>query len=445
MDQVLSGGFSVLGIARSGLAAANYLAAHGCDVLASDLRPLDQWPPVHPGVQIAAGVNRVRPGDTVVISPGVKPGSETFKMAHELGREVISDIELFSRLCPCPIVAITGTDGKSTTTTMVGEILRTTGRRVVVAGNIGNPVMGELDQLTPEDFVVLEVSCFQLIHVYTMAPRVAILTNIAKDHVDYHGSFEAYVEAKKRVMQAMGPGGTVIRFHEDPILASWVLPEGVRELDFGFLRPRGFGAWIEQGGLTFDLGLGPRRLLGTDQLKVIGGHNMLNALSAGLAGLAMGVSEEQVAAALAAFPGLEHRMELVEEIDGVRYYNDTKATNPHAAESVLNALDGEIILLAGGSEKGSDFTELGALIARKTRAVILNGQTRDRLAQAIPQGHPTYLTDTLEQAVQLARQLSRPGDKVVLAPACASFDQFIDFEHRGREFKRWVRGLAGKE
>jgi UDP-N-acetylmuramoylalanine--D-glutamate ligase len=436
-------GYSVLGIARSGLAAANWLAGRGLDVLASDLRPLKDWPidQLHPDVKIAAGENNVRAGDVVVISPGIKPGSETWNLAHALGSEVISDIELFARLCPCPIVAITGTDGKTTTTTMIGEIFRQAGRHVIVAGNIGNPVMGELDNLTPASVAVIEVSCFQLTHIYSLRPRVTVLTNIAKDHVDYHGSFEAYIQAKQRILQAQGPGDMVVWFAEDPILKTWEFPAGVVAQGFGLAEP-GPGAWCEAGLISYDLGNGPRGLLPVDELQVIGGHNWQNVQAAALATMALGISPAVIADTMKGFPGVEHRMELVAEVSGVRYYNDTKATNPHAAETVLNALEGGIILLAGGSEKGSDFSSFGQLIAKKTKAVVLNGQTRERLGQSIPAGHPVHMTETLEEAVSMAHELASAGDLVVLAPACASFDQFKDFEHRGREFKRWVKALV---
>ena len=437
---------SVLGIARSGLVAANWLAAAGADVLASDLRPRDQWPEgLDPRVKVADGRNEVREGDLVIISPGIRPDSPAYELAHARGREVWSDIELFGRLCPAPVIAITGTDGKSTTTAMIGDVFRACGRPPAVGGNIGIGAMGILDAVDPAGVAVLEISCFQLVHTLTLRPRVTVLTNIAEDHVDYHGSFDAYVTAKRRVLQASGAGDVVVLNRDDPILDAWTLPEGTRRFTFGAQHPVSTldAAWVEGGSIFVDLGDGPTPLLATDALRVVGGHNVLNAMSAALVGLAMGLDPEGVADALRAFPGLEHRMEFVDEVDGVRWFNDTKATNPHAAGAVLEAIDGPVVLIAGGSEKGSDFSALGPLIAARTRAAVLNGETRERLAAAIPAGHAVEMVESMEEAVRLAAGLARPGDMVVLAPACASFDQFKDFEHRGREFKRMVHALRG--
>ena len=430
---------SVLGIARSGFVAANWLAAAGADVLASDLRPKEKWPK---GLD---GRNEVREGDLVIISPGIRPGSPTFELAHARGREVWSDIELFGRLCPAPVIAITGTDGKSTTTAMIGQVFQACGLSPVVGGNIGTGAMGILDKVDPNGVAILEVSCFQLIHTLTLRPRVAVLTNIAEDHVDYHGSFDAYVDAKRRVLQTMGDGDAVVVNREDPILSAWDLPPGTRRLTFGFARPAETrdAAWVEDGKVFFDVDDGPEPWMYTGDLRVVGGHNVLNAMAASLTGVAMGLDRRLATEAIENFPGLEHRMEFVDEVNFVRWFNDTKATNPHAAGAVLEAVDGPVILIAGGSEKGSDFSELGKLIAERTRAVVLNGETRDRLAAAIPEGHPVVVVEGMEEAVSEAAGLAEEGDMVILAPACASFDQFNDFEHRGREFKRMVRALQG--
>jgi UDP-N-acetylmuramoylalanine--D-glutamate ligase len=443
-DELKGARISILGIARSGLAAANWLVAAGADVLASDLRPRDQWPEgLDPRVTIADGRNEVRDGDLVIISPGIRPDSETYAMAHRKGREVWSDIELFGRLCPAPIIGITGTDGKSTTTVMIGEVFKACGRPSVVGGNIGTGAMGVLDAVDPAGVAVLEVSCFQFVHVDTLRPKVAVLTNLAVDHVDYHGSFEAYVAAKRKILQAMGEGDTVVLNRDDPILRTWDMPTGTRRMTFGFARPEETrdAAWVEDGKVFFDVGDGPKAQMYTGDLRVVGGHNVLNAMAAGLCAAAMGLDLRRAVEALENFPGLEHRMEFVDEVDQVRWFNDTKATNPHAAGAVLEAIDGSVVLIAGGSEKGSDFEELGALIAERTKAVVLNGETRDRLAAAIPAGHRVEVVEGMEEAIQVAAQIAEAGDMVVLAPACASFDQYNDFEHRGREFKRLVRAL----
>ena len=206
MDSPSGRSYSVLGLARSGVAAANYLARHGARVVASDLKGADLLPldKLDPGVVVRAGENYVGEGDTVVISPGIRPGSATDTVARERGCEVISDIELFFRLCPCPVVAITGTDGKSTTTALIGALLEAAGRKVFVGGNIGNACMDGLEGLGPDDVAVLEISCFQLVNCHRLRPLAAVVTNIAEDHVEYHGSMEAYIAAKKRIFRNMG-------------------------------------------------------------------------------------------------------------------------------------------------------------------------------------------------------------------------------------------------
>lgn len=427
--------FSVLGLARTGVAAANYLARHGADVVASDSKPADRLPlgDLDGRIVVKAGENFVRRGDTVVISPGIKPGSPTWHLAHDLGNEVISDIELFYRLCPCPIIAITGTDGKSTTTSLIGNLLEAAGKRVFVGGNIGLGCMNGLEGLGPDDVAVLEVSCFQLTHCPTFRPRLAVVTNIAEDHVEYHGSTAAYIEAKQQVYANLGPGDVIVCNGDDPEISTWTFPDGVTVRRFGWRE--GLDSWADGSESHLPGGLvQPHR-----ELKLKGLHNIENVMAAALA-----TAEHfpAVLPALQSYAGLEHRMEYVATINGVEYYNDTKATNPHATTAVVNAFrDEPFWLLAGGHDKGSDFTELGALIAERTRGALLYGQTRIRIASAIPEGACVETMETLAEAVDRVHQLATPGEKVILAPACSSFDQFTDFEQRGRIFKELVRAL----
>ena len=436
---------SVLGLARSGLAAANWLAARGARVLVSDPKKAAELPvdKLHPSVELHPEGNFVREGDLVVISPGIKPSSAAWALAHAKGSEVISDIELFARLCPCPIAAVTGTDGKSTTVTLLHHLVEAWGRKAVLAGNIGFAVMDKLDELDANSVAVLEISCFQLTHTPSIKPKVSVFTNIAEDHVEYHGSMAAYIEAKKILMQNQGPGDSVVINADDQELLSWQMPAGVQRRLYGTTRPwvTAGRCWVEGNAIWLDEGPGPEKLVGAEELQIIGGHNLMNAMSAAQGALSLGVDRETLRRGLRSFSGLEHRMEFVRELDGVRWYNDSKATNPHAAGAVLEALEGGLIVIAGGSEKGSDFGDLGRLIAARTKAAVLNGGTAQRIADAIPAGHPVHLVPTLGEAILKARELARPGDLVVLAPACASFDQFKDFEHRGRVFKDLVRAL----
>jgi len=437
MSSVEGARYSVIGLARTGLAAANYLARHGADVLASDSRtredlPLDR---IDPAVKLHAGGNEVRPGDCVVMSPGLKPNNPVVAMAHKLGSEVISDIELFHRLCPCPIVAVTGTDGKSTTTTLVGRLIEAAGREAFTGGNIGVACMEGLEGLDESCVAVLEVSCFQLVHCFDFRPRSAVVTNIAEDHVEYHGSMEAYIEAKQRVFRAMGAGDRLVLNGDDPVLNGWSVRPEIAVRRFGWSRGR--DAWSDGKAILLD----GAPLVCLSDVVLPGRHNVENIMAAVLAVEGLFADRDSIVRVLKEFRGLEHRMEYVATVRGVSFYNDSKATNPHAAMAVLNAFDEPFIMLAGGYEKGSDFAEMGALVPAKTKSVVLFGATKQRIRDAIPAGHPVEMVDDMEQAVARAFAAAKPGDKVILAPACASYDQFKDFEHRGREFKRIVGSL----
>ncbi len=430
--------FSVLGLARTGVAAANWLARHGFDVLASDPKPASELPldKLHPAVKTAPGRNEVREGDVVIISPGIKPNTPAWNLAHEKGSQVLSDIDLFGRLCPCPIVAITGTDGKSTTTALTGELLRGAGYKTFVGGNIGLACMEGLDDLTSESVAVLEVSCFQLTHCPSFSPAVALVTNIAEDHVEYHGSMEAYIEAKQQIYANMGPGQRLVLNGDDPEIAKWRVPAGVEVRRFGWKKE--YEVWADDQAVYVD----GRRQHGHGELKLQGRHNVENIMAAVAAVEGRFATANRFLPALREFPGLEHRMEFVATVNGVSWYNDSKATNPHAATAVLTAFSERFWLLAGGYEKGSDFTEFGRLVAAKTLGAVLFGVTKQRIADTIPSGHPVHIVENLPQAVAKVAELARPGERVILAPACASFGEFKDFEHRGRVFKELVRHLA---
>ena len=438
MSELQGRKFSVLGLARTGIAAANHLARMGADVSASDLSSREALPlhKLEPGVEVHAGGNFVREGDTVVISPGIKPGTPAWHLAHDKGREVISDIELFCRLAPCPVVTVTGTDGKSTTTALIGELLAAADYDVFVGGNIGLGCMEGLAALTPASVAVLEVSCFQLTHCHDLKPAVAVVTNIAEDHVEYHGSMAAYIEAKQRVFANMGPGDRLVINGGDPEVSSWNFPAGVELLRFGW-----GGEYDASADRQFTSVRGQRILAHAD-LKLQGLHNIENIMAALLAVETRFAPLDTILPALKAFAGLEHRMEFVATVDGVNYFNDSKATNPHAAMAVLNAFDEPFWLLAGGYEKGSDFSEFGALVPDRTLGAILYAQTRERIRESIAPSHPVHLVETLEEAVELAHRLASPGERVILAPACASFGQFNDYEHRGRAFKELVRSIG---
>lgn len=456
--------YSVIGAARSGIAAANFLAKIGRDVLLTDVKPeahlaeagvLDR---VDPRVQTRFGANQVREGDVVVISPGIPPRSDTFLMAKAKALELISEVELFAAWHPGPIIAITGTDGKSTTTMLIGEILRAAGLAPFVGGNLGNALTEALPELSPETWVVAEISNAQLITTRRLRPRVAVITNIAEDHLAFHGSFEAYQQAKRRVYQNMGAGDRLVLNAASTYLREWDLPAAVELSWFASgeastSNPPAAAGTLHAAARFADeafclRGAGDRakdhdeRVLDYADFPLPGRHNIENVLAALLAAQAAGAPVEAMARALRQFRGLPHRMEFVGEAQGVRYYNDSKATNAHAAMTGLRGMHRPVVVIAGGYDKGTDQSAFTDLLAERAEAVVLMGATRGALAAAIADRCPVRLEEHLSDAVAAARALAAPGDAVVLSPATSSFDQYVDFEARGDAFRAEVGRFA---
>jgi UDP-N-acetylmuramoylalanine--D-glutamate ligase len=390
----------VLGLARSGRAAQAALDAKGVEVVAAD-RTLGN----DTDVALLDGV------DVLVKSPGVPAEAPLVAAARERAIPVWSEIELASRLLPNPIAGVTGTNGKTTTTELLGAIL---GART--AGNVGTALSELVGQVPADDWIVCELSSFQLEDVDAFRPRIAVLLNLEPDHLDRHGSFEAYRDAKLRVF-ANQTGDDVA------------------------IVPRAFGPVPGQGRR---IEFGADDELPAEPL-IPGAHNRENAAAATAAARAAGATDERIAEALRTFPGVPHRLELVRELDGVRYVNDSKATNTAAARRALTAFDAPLHLILGGSLKGERFDEFSQDVARaNVTTAYLIGAAAEPLAQDLGYaGVPFLLAATLERAVAEAASAARPGEVVLLSPACASYDQFRDFEHRGEEFRRLVENLQG--
>lgn len=429
--------FTVVGAGRSGVAASNALATRGGDVRLVEARPDAARPAgLDAAVVFEAGTNAPRPGDIAVLSPGIPEVSPVRAEIAALASESIGEVELFWRLSPATVAAITGTDGKSTTTTMLGEIVAASGHPTFVGGNLGNPLCEGLDEITADHVVVAEISCFQLTTCDTFRPRVAIVTNIAEDHLDYHGGFEPYQAAKRRVYAHMGSGDTVILNGDDPYIARWPRPVGPTVQTFS-LTDATAAAHLTDGRLVVH----GATLMSRAHLPLLGDHNVQNALAAALAAAALGIPPEITRRALMAYAPLAHRLQPIATDDGLRWIDDSKATNPNAATAGIRAIDGPLILLCGGSSKDADFTEFGALIRARARAAICFGQTRDAIARAVGADRATVV-ETLAEAVAHARSIAAPGDTILLGPACASFDQFKSYAHRGDVFRALVRGEA---
>ncbi len=449
--------FSVVGMGRSGLAAARALALRGADVLLSDREDspeLRQRASSLPsGVQVVLGREVIRPGDTVVLSPGIPPSASVFREAHRAGGEVMGEVELFYRLWPGRIVAVTGTDGKSTVTTLIAHMLEAGGVRAHAAGNLGNALCDLLaggDGPDPSHVVVAEVSCFQLVTVSRFRPLVAVVTNVAQDHIEYHGSFEAYVRAKARVVMNQAAGDWFVRNRDDPILSAWLKPgqaiapdNGQTILEVSRNGPVVDGAWSWGRVLHTARSGRSAPVVLREEFCPIGAHNEVNALLAMAACLPFGLDEAALAKGLRSYRGLPHRIEFVREVGGVRFYNDSKATNPHAAATALRAFDEPVVLIAGGYEKGLPLDPLLARIPERCAAVVLCGGNAERMAQEVQGLVPVEVVQDLEVGVERALERARAlGVRVVLfSPAASSYDRYHGFEERGEHFRRVVEGL----
>ncbi len=375
----------------------------------------------------------------IIASPGLSLDTPFLKRAQEQGTAVYGDIECLAREIQAPVIAITGTNGKSTVTTLVGEMAKAAGYNVAVAGNIGAPVLDLLDDGHQYDLWVLELSSFQLDLTFSLAPVAATILNVSPDHLDRHHTMQAYVEAKQRIYHQTK---LAIFNRED----SYTLPPAsIHSISFGQDNPTA-GNWglISQGGKIY-LAKGDTCFLSTESVLIKGIHNWLNALAACALAEAAGISEQSIIAVLSTFSGLAHRCQWVRTLDGVEWINDSKGTNIGATISAINgiggAMQGKIVLIAGGQGKGADFSELTQPIADFVRSIILIGEDADKIEAALSNVVPTVRASSLDNAVAMARTQAKPGDVVLLSPACASLDMFRDFNHRGEVFASLVSGL----
>lgn len=400
------------------------------------------------GVRVELGVETVpdEEWDLVVASPGISPSRPLMRSASRLGVPVISELELAYRHSVAPFVAVTGTNGKTTTTALVTHLLRTDGLDAVSVGNIGVPAIAVAPTTGADAIVVAECSSFQLSLTFDFHPRVALLLNVTPDHIDWHGSLEEYAADKAKVFANLGAGDVAIIDVDDPGSAEWVEPvvdRGVRVVRVGL---SGGDARVEDGMLVVDAGEGDVRLVRVEELLIRGVHNVSNALAAATAALLMGAAPDSVRAGLRSFEPIEHRLDPVGTVDGVEYVNDSKATNPDAVMKALTAFGtAPLLVLLGGRNKGNDFLPLAEACATRCRLAVLYGESRPELEVAFEAASAPFLvTDTMLGALTLASESAHPGDVVLLSPACASFDEFSDYEERGRHFADAVARLSGE-
>ncbi len=381
--------------------------------------------------------------ELVVTSPGVALDNPLLTAAREIGIECISEIELAYRNCPARLVGITGSNGKSTTTALLAHLLSGF-RRAVAVGNIGRPFIGVVDEVGEDDVVCCEVSSFQLEASPSFHPHIAAFTNITPDHLERHRSFANYAAMKRSMVKTMAEGDSVIFNAEDENLQPDEFPpRPVAFLPFSSVGEIGPpGAYLENGEMIVDAGNGEVRIA-REVLRLPGLHNVENALAAALAARLLGAKKAHLEKGLGSFEGYEHRIEFVRELDGVRYYNDSKATNPEAAVTALKSFPQAVVLIAGGRDKGTDLSEFVSLVKQRCSHVVLLGEAAERFERALrDSGYDSIArADNLEEAVEAARKAAEAGEVVLLSPACASFDMFESFEERGVLFKELVRKL----
>ena len=445
---------TVVGGGRSGLAVARLLAQAGGQVF------LTEKGPAQAGLDAAldaAGIRyefgghtlRALDADFFAISPGVPSTVNLVQQALRNGLAVYAEIEVASWFCQAPIVAITGSNGKTTTTSLIGHIFRTSGRGTIVAGNIGYPFSDYVIDTKPDDVVVLEVSSFQLDHIDTFRPRVSLLLNITPDHLDrYNYDFNAYAQSKFRVFENQRDDDVLIYNHDDELIREYVAwvrrKRGLHTLSFSLQDTDEADAFLRDGALVLRIHQHEEVLMEARKLApaLRGRHNQYNSLAAAAAARMMEVRSDVVRESLGSFEGVPHRLETVRIIDGVRYVNDSKATNVNSVWYALESFEEPIILIAGGRDKGNDYSSLKPLVRRKVRALIVLGESADKVeAELGPHADECLRATSLEMALQYARLLARPGEVVLLSPACSSFDMFHNYEDRGDTFKRLVASL----
>jgi UDP-N-acetylmuramoylalanine--D-glutamate ligase len=441
----------VVGLARTGVATALFCAARGARVTATEERPESQIAETAAKLR-AAGVTLELGGhlpqtfvdqDLIVPSPGVSPMMPALAAARSLGIPVWSEIELAWRFLRGRLVCITGSNGKTTTTSLVGHILETAGLPVQVAGNIGTPLISRVDVSSDTGFTVVEASSFQLESISAFHPDVAVLLNLTQDHLDRHGSFEAYGRAKMRMFENQTENDAAILNADDAAVAQSA-PSRPQVFWFSRQKRVASGCFLREDEIIFRREGAETVLLRTRDIGLRGNHNVENVLAAAAAAKLVGVEPDAIAEGVRTFAGVEHRIEFVAAISGVEYFNDSKATNVDATLKALDAFPGNVLVILGGKDKGCDYTILRPALRRHARMALLIGSAADKIEADLAGVIPVERAGTMARAVEVASRSAKPGDIVLLAPACASFDQFDNYEHRGRVFKQLVRELEKK-
>jgi UDP-N-acetylmuramoylalanine--D-glutamate ligase len=443
----------VVGLGKSGLAAALFLRRRGASVTVSDIRSAEALAKDIPalleeGIMVEAGGHGLltfRRQDLIVVSPGVPLNTPELAQVKSFGLPVIGELELAARFLKGNSVAITGSNGKTTTTALVGEILEAAGFPTLVGGNIGVPVVALIDESTPDTWSVLEVSSFQLETTEQFHPNIAVILNITPDHLDRHGTFENYALAKERIFAAQNARDAVV-LNADNVRAAAAAQRSVaRVFWFSLEHPVAQGAWVEGGHVVYRSAAiaAIEKVMPISGIPLKGEHNVENVLAAVCAAILAGASIDAIRRAIENFKAVEHRLEYVATLNGVEFYNDSKATNVDATAKAIASFSTGIHLILGGKDKNSDYTQLSPLLREHVRAVYTIGSAAPKIESHLRGVVPLHSCETLDKAVSAAAAAAHPGEVVLLAPACSSFDQFESYEHRGRVFKELVNEWRG--
>ena len=452
---------TIIGLAREGTALARFLAEQGAIVTVSDLKnekelqenitKLKAFPirfvfGGHPG-------EILNQTDVLFLSPGVPLEAPIVVKARRQGIPISSETNLFTELCPAPIIGITGSSGKTTTVSLVGQMLKASGFRTWVGGNIGQPLIGHLEEIGPTNKVVMELSSFQL-EIMEWSPPIAAILNITPNHLDRHSSMEAYAEAKINILRFQQPGDVAVLGYDLQItnLKSQISNLQSRIVSFSLKEEVEQGAFLRDGEIILRLGYTEQRICSADEIKLLGRHNLENVLAACTIAAVAGASRQAMADVATSFEGVEHRLELVQELGGVRYYNDSIATSPERTVAALRSFDQPIVLLAGGRDKHLPWDEMARLTLEKVRRLVLFGEAAPIIEEAIRVSRFAFRVSrdleefvhrcqTLDEAVEAAAREAQPGDVVLLAPGGTSFDAFSDFAERGERFRELVKAL----
>ncbi len=439
----------VVGLARTGVATALFCAARGARVIGTESRGAAALGEAAQKLRDAGctlelgghGNEIFLAQDLIVPSPGVPATLPGLVAARAARIPVWSEIELAWRFLRGRFVAITGSNGKTTTTSLVGHILQGAALPVIVAGNIGTPLIARVEESTEATVTVAEVSSFQLELIDSLRPDVAALLNLTPDHIDRHGSMEAYSRAKALIFENQTERDAAVHNADDALVTQYA-PARPHTYWFSRAKRVASGAFVQDGQIAFRRDGEDVTLLSLGDIGLRGQHNVENVLAAASIAFLLGVEPAAIAAGVRSFSGVEHRLEFVAEIGGVQFFNDSKATNVDATTKAIEAFPGDLLVILGGKDKDGDFAPLAGLLRQRARQVFLIGAAAGKIEGQLGAAVPVVQAGTLDRALALAVELARPGDTVLLAPACASFDQFENYEHRGRVFKQLVRALA---